>query len=80
MVTLAAQIGISVENRRLFLTAEGERKTLRTILETLPAGVLVLDPVSFKPLQANQQAQNLLGGVDTDVPFNESSIDISRNL
>ena len=78
VVTLAAQIGISVENRRLFLTAEGERKTLRTILETLPAGVLVLDPVSFKPLQANQQAQNLLGGVDTDVPFNVEALGIYR--
>jgi GAF domain-containing protein/CheY-like chemotaxis protein len=65
VVTLAAQIGISVENRRLFLTAENERQTLRTILETLPAGVLVLDPVSFKPLQTNAQAQQLLGDAVT---------------
>lgn len=48
--TLAAQVAITVENRRLFSTAEGERARLRTILDTLPAGVLVLDPISLKPI------------------------------
>ncbi len=68
--TLAAQVAITVENRRLFTTAEGERSRLRTILDTLPAGVLVLDPVSFKPLQFNEQVERLLNRtIDYDTPF-----------
>ena len=79
VVTLAAQIGISVENRRLFLTAENERQTLRTILETLPAGVLVLDPITFKPLQANAQAQQLLGeSVMGDQPISVETLRMFR--
>ena len=79
VVTLAAQIGIAVENRRLFVRAETERQTLRTILETLPAGVVVLDPVTFKPLQVNQQAQQLLGAaILADEPFNIEALGIFR--
>jgi PAS domain S-box-containing protein len=59
--TLAAQVAAALENRRLFEAAESERTTLRSILETLPAGVLVLNPETLQPLQTNQQAQQLLG-------------------
>jgi GAF domain-containing protein/CheY-like chemotaxis protein len=59
--TLAAQIAIAVENRRLFSAAEAERERLSTVLNTLPAGVAVLDPVTFRPLQYNDQAVALLG-------------------
>jgi len=68
--TLAAQVAITVENRRLFSTAEGERARLRTILDTLPAGVLVLDTVTYKPIQFNAQVERLLDRmIDYDVPF-----------
>jgi GAF domain-containing protein/DNA-binding response OmpR family regulator/HAMP domain-containing protein len=59
--TLAAQIAVAVENRRLFTEAQSERQTLSTILATLPAGVLVLNPETLVPEQANAQAEQLLG-------------------
>ena len=59
--TLAAQIAVAVENRRLFSAAEAERERLSIVLNTLPAGVAVLDPITFRPLQHNQQAVALLG-------------------
>ena len=51
--TLAAQVAIAVENQRLLRAAESERERLSSILASLPAGVLVLDPVTYKPLQFN---------------------------
>jgi GAF domain-containing protein/DNA-binding response OmpR family regulator len=59
--TLAAQIAIAVENRRLFSAAESERERLSTVLNTLPAGVAVLDAATFRPIQYNEQAASLLG-------------------
>ena len=77
--TLAAQVSVAVENRRLFLTAEGERERLRSVLATLPAGVLVLDPQTLKPLQNNEQAENLLGrAVDMDAPFSAARYNMVR--
>jgi GAF domain-containing protein/DNA-binding response OmpR family regulator len=77
--TLAAQVSVAVENRRLFLTAEGERERLRSILATLPAGVLVLDPKTFKPIQNNERAEYLLGrAVDMDAPFASALYNIVR--
>jgi GAF domain-containing protein/CheY-like chemotaxis protein len=77
--TLAAQIAVAVENRRLFQSAENERGTLRSILATLPAGVLVIDPDSFRPLQTNQQVEQLLGRpVALDAPFSAATYRLSR--
>ena len=77
--TLAAQVGVAVENRRLLLTAQTEQQTLRSILATLPAGVLVLDPVTLKPVQTNPQAEQLLGGVlRLDEPFTASAYKMYR--
>ena len=77
--TLAAQVAVAVENRRLFLTAEGERQTLRSILATLPTGVLVLDPHTLKPIQSNEQAEQLLGHrLDPDAPFEVARYGIYR--
>jgi GAF domain-containing protein/DNA-binding response OmpR family regulator len=77
--TLAAQIGVAVENRRLFTEAQSERQTLFTILETLPAGVLVLDPLTYKPIQVNQQAEQLLGRtIPLDEPFSPAAFRIYR--
>ncbi len=58
--TLGTQVAISLENRRLFRAAEQERGTLRSILNTLPAGVLVLDAETLQPVQFNAQMQQLL--------------------
>ncbi|NWF67920.1 MAG: GAF domain-containing protein [Chloroflexi bacterium] len=59
--TLAAQITIAVENRNLFRAVEGERQQLRAILQTMPAGVLVLDPKTYKPVMFNDRVEALLG-------------------
>ncbi len=83
VTTLAAQVAIAVENRRLFRAAEGERQNLRSILETLPAGVLVLDANTYHPIQFNQQAIDLLGReIDADRPFSVKDYNLfqtSRN-
>jgi len=77
--TLATQIAIAVENRRLFQVAENERGTLRSILATLPAGVLVLDPETFHPIQVNQQVAELLGKpVMLDQAFTSARYQLSR--
>ncbi|NDJ62144.1 MAG: GAF domain-containing protein [Chloroflexi bacterium] len=77
--TLAAQVGIALENRRLFDAAENERRTLGSILNTLPAGVLVLDAQSQKPIQHNDQAEQLLGRrITPDEPFGAQQYGIFR--
>ncbi len=77
--TLAAQVGVAVENRRLFLEAEGERQNLRSILATLPAGVLVLDATTFIPIQFNDQAERLLGQtISTALPFDAATYNLFR--
>jgi GAF domain-containing protein/CheY-like chemotaxis protein len=76
---VAERVAIAIENRRLFLEAESERQTLRSILETLPAGVLVLDPVTFRPIQANEQAARLLGAApDPEQPFDAAAYHFYR--
>ncbi|MBZ0285688.1 MAG: GAF domain-containing protein [Anaerolineae bacterium] len=59
--TLAAQVAVAIDNRRLFRAAETEREYLRSILETMPTGVVVLDAETYLPIQANAQAEALLG-------------------
>lgn len=58
---VADQVAIAVENRRLFFAAEAERQTLRSILETMPSGILVLDSRTYRPIQLNAQVEQLLG-------------------
>lgn len=77
--TLAAQVGIAIENRRLFRRAENERQYLGSILESMPTGVLVLDGQTFKPIQANAQASRLLGvPLDYDHPFEAAAYNLYR--
>jgi len=79
VTTLAAQVAVTIENRRLFLRAENERNTLRSILNTLPAGVLVLDAETLKPVEHNAQMREFLGhDIDTETPFNTASYQIYR--
>ena len=78
--TLAAQVAIAVENQRLLRAAENERERLSSILESLPAGVLVLDPVTYKPIQYNNQIEHLLGRpVALDQPFDVETYRIYRS-
>lgn len=77
--TLAAQVAVTVENRRLFLSAESERRTLSSILNTLPAGVLVLDARTLKPVQYNAQIVDFLGSkIDENLSFSAKTYNLYR--
>ncbi len=77
--TLAAQVAVALENRRLFEAVESERGTLRSILETLPVGVLVLHAETLQPIQSNQQAEQLLGQpLDMAQPFSAARYNLYR--
>ncbi|MCA0458070.1 MAG: GAF domain-containing protein [Chloroflexi bacterium] len=77
--TLAAQVAVAIENRRLFHAAEQEREYLRSILETMPTGIVVLDPHTLKPIQANAQAEQLLGKpINYSAPFNVADYNLIR--
>ena len=77
--TLAAQVAVAVENRRLFEAAQTERETLRSILNTMPSGVLVLDAQTFVPILYNSQVEALLGrALDPDAPFSAADYDLQR--
>jgi GAF domain-containing protein/DNA-binding response OmpR family regulator len=77
--TLATQVSIALENRRLFRQTQQEQQNLKSILETLPAGVLVLDPITLIPMQFNQQAQVYLGQeIDPLTPFTIEKYNLYR--
>jgi GAF domain-containing protein/DNA-binding response OmpR family regulator len=59
--TLAAQVAVAMENRRLFRQVENEQQRLRSVLSTLPAGVLVLEPETLRPILSNDKAEVYLG-------------------
>ncbi|MFW5691742.1 MAG: GAF domain-containing protein, partial [Chloroflexota bacterium] len=77
--TLASQVAVALENRRLFEQAQSEQRTLRLILETLPAGVLVLDAYTLKPVQFNDQASALLRKeINLDEQFSVEAFNLYR--
>ncbi len=77
--TLAAQVAVAIENRRLFRAVEGEREYLRSILETMPTGIMVLDPRTFLPIQVNAQAEQLLGkAINLRLAFSVSDYNLIR--
>jgi len=77
--TLAAQISVAVDNRRLFQAAEQEREYLRSILETMPTGIVVLDPATLIPIQTNAQAEILLGKpINLTAPFDVKDYNLIR--
>ncbi|MCL4251250.1 MAG: GAF domain-containing protein [Anaerolineae bacterium] len=76
---LIDQASVAIDNRLLVQQNEQERERLDLILETLPAGVIVLDPQTLRPLQANQQAQTLLGQViDSNTAFTIEGYNLYR--
>jgi len=79
VVTVAAQVALALENRRLFQQAQNEQQRLRSILETLPAGVLVLNPELLTPVVWNQQIETYLGRpIDPLLPFSAQSYSLYR--
>jgi GAF domain-containing protein/CheY-like chemotaxis protein len=70
MRAITDQVSVAIENQTLLREAEFERENLNQILSTLPAGVMVLDPNTYQPIQNNQRAEDLLGQpIDQDQPF-----------
>jgi GAF domain-containing protein/CheY-like chemotaxis protein len=77
--TLAAQIAVAIDNRRLYRAAEQERENLRSIMETMPTGIVVLDSRTLEPIQSNRQAEILLGRpVNFSVPFSAADYNLIR--
>lgn len=77
--SLADQVAIAVENQTLLLEAEFERQRLDNILETLPTGVMVLDPVTLEPIQGNKRVEELLGReIQYGVPFSSVTYELYR--
>jgi PAS domain S-box-containing protein len=58
--TLASQLAVATENQRLFAQAEGQRLTLQSTIEAMPAGVVVLSATGDVIL-TNQQSEDILG-------------------
>jgi GAF domain-containing protein len=76
---VADRVALAIERARLFQNAESERATLSSILDTLPSGVLVLDPQTLQPLQINDQVEQLLGQpLAMDRPFSSAYYRIQR--
>jgi GAF domain-containing protein/HAMP domain-containing protein len=67
-LTLASQIAVALENRRLFDAVQNERESLQQILNSLPTGVIVVDALTRQPVLTNQRARELLG-LDNLQPF-----------
>lgn len=77
--TLAAQVAVALENRRLFQQAQNEQRRLNSVLSTLPSGVLVLDPETYKPVLFNDQAKIYLGReIDLEMPFSSAGYNLFR--
>ncbi|HUN07950.1 MAG TPA: GAF domain-containing protein [Aggregatilineales bacterium] len=76
---LAGQISTVLQNQRLFRAVEVERAYLRSLLETMPVGIIVLDPATFIPRQVNEQANVLFGRpIVMDQPFEIDHYNILR--
>ena len=80
ITTMAAQVAVTMENQRLFVAAENERTALRSILNTLPAGVLVLDAETLTPVQYNAQITDFIKRdvIDEGLPFSAENYGLFR--
>lgn len=79
MQSIADQVAIAVENQKLLQETQYERQRLDEILETLPVGVLVLDPETLEPVSTNARVSQLLGQtVRFNEPFNSSTYNMYR--
>lgn len=79
MQSVAERVALAVENRRLFIEAESERRNLDAVMSTMPVGVIVLDPETLFPVQFNQRALELLGRpLDPYKPFTSAEYNLYR--
>ncbi|MGB1285709.1 MAG: GAF domain-containing protein, partial [Aggregatilineales bacterium] len=79
MQAIASQVAVAFERQELVAENDRERQNLNDILSTLSAGVLVLDPDTLIPVQANDAASELLGQpIDYNHPFTAAHYDIYR--
>ncbi|MBZ0303296.1 MAG: GAF domain-containing protein, partial [Anaerolineae bacterium] len=77
--TIGDQIAIAIENYDLIAVAQSERETLRSILESMPSGVLVLDAKTYVPLNTNMQTELMLGQpIRMDQPFSTAYYNLYR--
>ncbi|MFQ3645856.1 MAG: GAF domain-containing protein [Anaerolinea sp.] len=75
---LIAAAGVAVDNQNLLAETEFERANLTNILATLPAGVLVLDPITLVPVQVNARARELMPEADFTQPFSADAYHLYR--
>ncbi|MBN2471521.1 MAG: GAF domain-containing protein [Anaerolineae bacterium] len=59
--SISGQMATVLYNRQLFEVVETERQTLKSVLDTMPTAVMVLDAQSREATLSNEQAQRLLG-------------------
>ncbi|MCU0513611.1 MAG: GAF domain-containing protein [Anaerolineae bacterium] len=79
MMAFAGQVATALERQQLLIQSETERSNLNSILSTLPAGVLVLDPQTLIPVQINERVQDLLGQpIDYTLPFTAAHYNMYR--
>ncbi len=58
--TLASQVAVATENRRLYAQAESQRQNLQTIVNAMPTGILVMDQ-GGEIVLSNRALEQLLG-------------------
>jgi GAF domain-containing protein/DNA-binding response OmpR family regulator/HAMP domain-containing protein len=63
--TLVNQLSVAAENRRLFAETQAGRETLQSVLNSLPAGIIVVDAQSRQISLANRQISRFFG-IDMD--------------
>ncbi|MEO1286456.1 MAG: GAF domain-containing protein [Chloroflexota bacterium] len=79
MQSIADQVALQVENQKLLEETQFERRRLSEILETLPVGVMVLDPDTMIPISINERVVQLLGrDVSMNEPFTAVAYDMYR--
>ena len=79
MQSIADQVAIAVENQKLLQETQFQRQRLNEILETLPVGVMVLDPDTLHPISTNGRVTQLLGQeVRFDEPFSSATYNMYR--
>jgi GAF domain-containing protein/DNA-binding response OmpR family regulator len=77
---LTGQMSSQIQIRKLLEITQSEQRYLRSILDTMPTGVIVFDAHTLIPTQFNQQAIELLGDdVDYEQPFNVQDYKLYRS-
>lgn len=77
---LTGQMSSQIQIRKLLEITQSEQRYLRSVLDTMPTGVMVFDAHTLIPTQFNQQARDLLGDqVDYEKPFSVEDYQLYRS-